>query len=161
MKRVYTGNYDTCKSGNLISISGDRGKGACFRGKAIPALAPKKEFWQVWHQNIGKVEEKENNIYYIQEYYEKVLKNIDLDSILEKEDYPIFLCYEPANSFCHRHILASYIELVYDTLVFDVETQNNKIVKINDRPKYIKEVMWEIMRRDQKNHYVRIAKKKK
>ena len=28
IKRIFTGNYDTCKAGNLISISGDRGKSA-------------------------------------------------------------------------------------------------------------------------------------
>lgn len=25
-KRIFTGNYEECKIGNLISISGDRGK---------------------------------------------------------------------------------------------------------------------------------------
>lgn len=25
-KRIFTGNYEECKTGNLISISGDRGK---------------------------------------------------------------------------------------------------------------------------------------
>lgn len=25
-KRIFTGNYEECKAGNLISISGDRGK---------------------------------------------------------------------------------------------------------------------------------------
>lgn len=37
-ERIFTGNYDECKVGNLISISGDRGKSAGFVGKAIIAM---------------------------------------------------------------------------------------------------------------------------
>ena len=29
-KRIFTGNYEECKAGNLISISGDRGADAGF-----------------------------------------------------------------------------------------------------------------------------------
>ena len=39
-KRIFTGNYEECKIGNLISISGDRGKSVGFTGKSIPQLAP-------------------------------------------------------------------------------------------------------------------------
>lgn len=64
-KRIFTGNYEECKIGNLISISGDRGKSVGFTGKAIPQLAPKRKFWEVWHNNIGKIPEEQNNRYYI------------------------------------------------------------------------------------------------
>ena len=53
--RIFTGNYDECKVGNLISISGDRGRSVGFVGKAIPQLAPKRSFWNIWHENIGKI----------------------------------------------------------------------------------------------------------
>lgn len=43
-KRIFTGNYEECKIGNLISISGDRGKSVGFTGKSIPQLAPKRKF---------------------------------------------------------------------------------------------------------------------
>ena len=43
-QRIFTGNYDECRRGNLISISGDRGKSIGFVGKAIPQLAPKRGF---------------------------------------------------------------------------------------------------------------------
>jgi len=45
-KIICTGNYCECKTGNLISISGDCGRSAGFSGKAIPELAPKRGFWQ-------------------------------------------------------------------------------------------------------------------
>lgn len=31
-KRIFTGNYEECKAGNLISISGDRGRKVGFVG---------------------------------------------------------------------------------------------------------------------------------
>ena len=52
MNRVFTGNYEECKAGNLISISGDRGKSVGFEGKVIPDLAPRRVFWNVWNENI-------------------------------------------------------------------------------------------------------------
>ena len=68
-KRIFTGNYDECKIGNLISISGDRGKSIGFTGKAIPQLAPKRAFWEIWHDNIGKIPEEQNNRYYIKYFH--------------------------------------------------------------------------------------------
>ena len=41
MKRIYTSSYGKCRSGNLISISGDRGKSVGFVGKAIPRACSK------------------------------------------------------------------------------------------------------------------------
>ena len=64
-KRIFTGNYGECKIGNLISISGDRGKSVGFTGKSIPQLAPKRKFWEIWHNNIGKIPEEQNNRYYV------------------------------------------------------------------------------------------------
>ena len=68
IKRIFTGNYDTCKAGNLISISGDRGKSAGFKGRAMPILAPKRKFWNVWHDNICKIPEVDNDRYYLEQY---------------------------------------------------------------------------------------------
>ena len=50
--RIFTGNYEECKLGNLISISGDRGRKVGFVGKAIPSLAPKREFQKRRIQDI-------------------------------------------------------------------------------------------------------------
>lgn len=41
--RIFTGNYDECKVGNLISISGDRGKRAGFVRKSITTISSKRE----------------------------------------------------------------------------------------------------------------------
>ena len=146
--RIFTSNYDDCKIGNLISISGDRGKSVGFTGRAFPQLAPKLNFWKVWHDNIGTIPEEENNRYYIKEYYCKVLKKVDFEELFKDEKDPILLCYEKGQSFCHRHIVAEYLELKYGITVNDIIVDRNLNITINERPKYIRNVLEELIRKD-------------
>ena len=143
---IYTGKYENCKSGNLISISGDRGKKIGFKGKVFSNLAPKLSFWKVWEENIGKISELENIKYYINEYYKQVLINIDFEEIFNNEEDPIFLCYEDSEDFCHRHVLAEYLELKYGIKVYEVETNVLGDITIKDRPKYIREILLEVIK---------------
>lgn len=144
MEIVYTGNYETCKTGNLISISGDRGKRVNFNGKAISLLAPKRSFWNEWHNNIGKVSFYDNTRYYIQEYYRQVLLKINVIQLLENEKEPILLCYEPSSDFCHRHILAEYLNLMYGIEVLEIEIDEIGEIVYKQRPKYIREILEEV-----------------
>ena len=144
-KRIFTGKYDNCKHGNLISISGDRGKSVGFEGKVCPALAPKMKFWKVWHDNIGKIPEEENTRYYIEEYYKTVLSKTDIMKVLENEKDPILLCYEDSDQFCHRHVLADYIELKYKIIVPEIEVSENLEITENKRPEYIMNMLKETM----------------
>jgi len=147
MNNVFTGSYDMCKAGNLISISGDRGKSVGFVGKCIPELAPKRAFWRIWHDNIGKISEEENNRYYIEEYYKQVLQNVDIEELLKEEKDPILVCFEPSNEFCHRHILAEYIEFKYGIKVYEVEVDKRLKFKVNKRPKNIGEILREVIKK--------------
>lgn len=88
-KRIFTGNYEECKAGNLISISGDRGRKVGYTGKAITKLAPKRAFWDIWYNNIGKIPEEENIRYYIEEYYKQVLSKVDIEDLLIDENLNI------------------------------------------------------------------------
>lgn len=139
--RIFTGNYHECKVGNLISISGDRGKKVGFKGKAIPQLAPKKGFWTIYDSNIGKIDEDANNRYYIQEYYKQVLSKVDIQELLKNEKDPILLCYEKNQNFCHRHILAEYIALMYDKEIKDIKIDENLNIEENARPNYIRPML--------------------
>lgn len=51
-KNFQTINYKT------YAISGNRGCDADYHGLCYPTLAPKKDFWLVWHRNIGVVLKK-------------------------------------------------------------------------------------------------------
>ena len=147
-KRIFTGNYDECKVGNLISISGDRGRSVGFNGKAIPELAPKREFWNIWHNNIGKIPDTENTRYYIQEYYKQVLSKANIEELLKDEEDPILLCFEKGQQFCHRHILAEYIEMTYGIKVRDIKIDENLNIEINARPEYIRDILKCIIEKD-------------
>ena len=143
--RIFTGNYEECKVGNLISISGDRGKSVGFKGKAIPKLAPKRAFWNIWHDNIGKIPEEENNRYYIEQYYKQVLSKVDIEELLKDEKDPILLCFEKGQEFCHRHVLAEYIEMTYGIKVRDIKIDENLNIEENKRPEYIKKILKDVI----------------
>ena len=110
---IYTSNYLECKPVDniTVSISGDRGKGALYKGRCFPKLAPKLSFWQVWHDNIDKISEEENNKFYIEQYYIEVLSKLDSKKIYDELNGSILLCYEDSREFCHRHIVAEWLEI--------------------------------------------------
>ena len=148
---IYTGNYYNCKS-NLFktySISGDRGKMASYEGECYPALAPKKGFWEIWHNNIGKISDEENMKYYIREYWLQVLSKLDIDEVYKELDRSILLCYESPEEFCHREIVAAWFEIfligvsvpevkIDDIHLEKLERPNHKKIK-----KYLEEVIRE------------------
>lgn len=141
MKQIYTGNYFECNAGNLISISLDKGADAGFEGKAILDFAPKKEFFKTWRKNRGVIPDEDNNWDYVKKYYRQVLSEIDIPELLKDETNPILLCYEKDQEFCHRHILAEYIELMYDIKVKDIKIDEKLNVEENERPKYIRPML--------------------
>ncbi len=159
---VLTGNYQNCKIGNIVSISGDRGKCADFSGKNLSYFAPKMSFWEVWHNNIGKIKEDENNRYYIYKFYHQVLKKLDPGSVLEGlENNTIFLCYEENSGFCHRHLVAFWLELFLgiETNEVRVDKETGQIIKL-ERPEYLKKELECIIKEDypmQNFHSVRAA----
>ena len=148
-KRIFTGNYEECKTGNLISISGDRGKKVGYTGKAITKLAPKRAFWDIWYNNIGKIPEEENIRYYIEEYYKQVLSKVNIEELLKDEKDPILLCYEKGQDFCHRHILAEYIEMKYGIKVRDIKIDENLNIEENERPEYIRKILEDVVSREE------------
>ena len=145
IKRIFTGNYTDCKVGNLISISGDKGKSIGFEGKSLTKLAPKRVFWNEWHNNIGKIPEEENTKFYIQEYYKQVLSQVNIEELLKNEKDPILLCYERGQDFCHRHVLAEFINIRYDINVEDLIIDENLNISINKRPENVKKILEEVL----------------
>lgn len=128
-----------------ISISGDKGKKVNYQGKYFQELAPKLSFWKVWHSNIGIIPEEENNRYYIEEYYKQVLSKLNPQEIYRQLNYQTLLCYEDNTEFCHRHIVAAWLELLLDEKVPECKIDANGITTL-ERPKYIKEYLEEVMK---------------
>lgn len=138
---IYTSNYNYCNTKQYIpcSISGNKGKDANFNGKYYPLLAPKLKFWKIFHNNIGKINDMENYKFYIREYYNQVLSNLDPLETYNELDNNILMCYENNNEFCHRHIVAAWFELFLNIHIPEIII-NNEIIEVS-RPSYIKEYL--------------------
>ncbi len=142
---IYTGNYKNCKGDKCVSISGDKGKGANFTGQSYAKLAPKYNFWKIWHNNIGIISEEENTRYYIHEYYNNVLKKLSPKEVYEKLDGCILLCYEEENIFCHRYIVAYWLEITLGIKVDEVRMLDNGTLIKLAKPEYLRKMLLEEM----------------
>ena len=129
-----------------VSISADRGKSAGYEGKYYQPLAPKKEFWRKWKDNRGIIPEEENNRFYIEHYFDEVLKNLDPEKVYYDLNNSILLCYEDNDEFCHRHIVAAWFEILLDLEVNEVKVEDMEL-KITTKPTYIKEELEAYMRK--------------
>ncbi len=149
---ICTGKYEDFKNLNYrtISISEDRGKQIGYKGLAFPELASTKEIHKSWHNRASEIDEKDNNLLYIKEYYEQVLLQLNPKEIYKKLDNRVLLCYEDNNDFCHRHIVAAWLELSLDIEIKEVTVKNKKIVETT-KPEYIKEELAKIIKLD--NNY--------
>lgn len=127
------------------AISGNRGRDVDYHGYCYPKLAPKLSFWKIWHNNIGKIPEEENNKYYVQEYWNQVLSKLDPQQVYRELDNSILLCYEANTEFCHRHIVAAWFEILLGKTVPEVKAKDYQIEEV-DRPEYIKEYLEDAMR---------------
>lgn len=137
-------NTDLCKT---YAISGNRGKDANWTGDCYPKLAPKREFWKVWHDNIGKISEEDNNKYYIEEYYKQVLSKLDPEEVYKELNNSVLLCYEDYTEFCHRHIVAAWFELKLGVTIREVIATETHLYQVS-HPGYIKKYLEEIMYKD-------------
>lgn len=150
---ISTSSYQSIISNNnrTCSISGDRGKQVNYQGACFPKLAPKRNFWKVWHDNIGIISEEENNRYYVEQYYQQVLSKLDPEDIYRKLDNSILLCYEANTEFCHRHIVAEWLQLLLNIEVpevMEVKGINCFYLERVVRPDYIRRYLEDVMRKD-------------
>lgn len=146
---ISTSSYNNWNSNKYrtYSISGDCGKKAGYNGECFKQLAPKLSFYQVWHDNIGVIDEEENNRYYVEQYYEQVLSKLDPEDIYRKLDGSILLCYEDNKEFCHRHIVAGWLEILLNKEIPEEKAYGYNVEKV-ERPDYIKEYLESAMRKN-------------
>lgn len=63
----------------------------------------------------------------------------------------LLLCYEKGQEFCHRHVLAEYIEMKYGIKVRDIRIDENLNIEENKRPEYIRVMLEEIIEKEEKS----------
>lgn len=144
-----TGSYQTIHSGNMVSVTGDGGNAWGYFGPAYKKLAPRlvtytpyaekyKQLLQL-RQDTTKVKEyiefrKQIEEEYIRSYYKTRLQDLDVLELLTtlEEKFGqniILLCHEPIDEFCHRRLIADYIELETGVYIPEIEIDSDGIVK--------------------------------
>ena len=159
-----TGNYYSVKSGNTVSITGDGGNSWGYFGPSYKKLAPKLVTYIPYAQKLEELRKLKEDVSklndylefrkkiedeYIKSYYDIRLKDLDVKDLLcilnEKfGNNIILLCHEPLDEFCHRRLIADYIELQTGIYIPEISVDEygniKKLIPIryNNR---IKEVM--------------------
>jgi uncharacterized protein (DUF488 family) len=84
-----------------------------------PKLAPKYEWWNVWHKKFNEcLESDESQRWYTAKYYETVLDCLnpivvrkELLDLSNRKDV-VLLCYETPERFCHRKLVREWFNSV-------------------------------------------------
>lgn len=161
---IGTGSYSNVKSGNTVSITGDGGNAWGYFGPSYKKLAPKLVTYLPYAKNLEELEKLKNNIYkykeyleyrkyiedeYIKSYYDIRLKELDVKELLyilnEKfGNNIILLCHESVDEFCHRRLVADYIELETGIYIPELVIDNSNNIKKISPIRYknrLKEIM--------------------
>lgn len=161
VKRIIlgTGSYDTVKFGNTVSITGDGGNAWNYFGPAYKKLAPRLMTYLLYADALKDLEKIKDSIpieeytkkkrkiefTYIKSYYETRLKNLEMEDFLKTLEAKfgtniIFLCHEPVNEFCHRRVLADYIELQTGVYIPEVKIMSNDELTLKQPLNYKQEL---------------------
>lgn len=158
-----TGSYDTVLAGNRVSITGDGGNAWGYYGPAYKKLAPRLITYTTYAEkyeellSLREMQEymamrKQIEDQYIESYYETRLKELDvlelLDILQQKfGNQTILLCHENIEEFCHRRLVADYIELNTGVYIPEVSVSSCGVVKRENPIRYKKRLQKVISRR--------------
>ena len=139
-----TGSYENVKSGNTVSITGDGGHAWGYFGPSYKKLAPKLVTYNPYKDGLEELNNLSGKEYidyrkqiedeYIKSFYNIRLKDLYVPELLEilYEKYGeniILLCHEPIDEFCHRRLVADYIELKTGIYIPEVSIDSEGNVK--------------------------------
>lgn len=122
---IYTGYYAKIKKYEqngliTVGISGKIPDG--FNGKRYQKLAPKYYWWHEWRDN------KLSNEWFKERYNETVLNTLDAVSVAQElksfGENIVLLCYETPEKFCHRHLVAEWLNASVNLNVCEFEIKS-------------------------------------
>lgn len=109
---IYTSYFAKLKSlpDNIIPISICGKAPDWYKGLQYKKLAPKYDFFMKWKEN-------HDNDYYIKCFNSRVLSNLYPEMVLmdlielanDCEKDICLICYEKPSDFCHRHLVADWL----------------------------------------------------
>ena len=67
---------------------------------------------------------------------------------IKDEKDPILLCYEKEGQFCHRHVLAEFINLKYGIYVPDISISEGLEIIEHKKPEYIRQILQKLMEKE-------------
>jgi uncharacterized protein (DUF488 family) len=97
------------KTSSFFTYKGDSGvcialkAPAIFTGERYPALCPKWSF-------LNKYFVDHDEAAYIAAYHEQVLDKLEPEKVWAELHDKVLLCWEPAGKFCHRRLIAAWLE---------------------------------------------------
>ena len=154
MKTSYYANLKNIDKAQFepIAISGDEGKLAGFEGRAFRKLSPYC-FFRKWKEKEVEIElqlkngkiskdtytslKKANEDDYIQKFYERVLSPLNPKEVYETLGKDaVLLCFEKPTEFCHRFLVAGWLELNLNIQIDEYGFENDKkVIQNKDRLK--------------------------
>ena len=142
MERIIKGTscYENCESGNTLSITGDGGNAWGYFGPSYKKLAPSLKLYEYYRDNPNNLSEEALINYYIKEYFNHRLSTLNTKELLYnfKEKFGteiILLCHElpgiimNKKYFCHRRIVADFIELDTGIVIPELKIDKNENIK--------------------------------
>lgn len=107
---IYTSYFSKLKSlpDNIVPIAICAKAPDWYKGLQYKKLAPKYDFFM-------KLKENHDNDYYIKCFNEQVLDKLEPIRVyqelcsLAKSDDIVLICYEKSSDFCHRHLVADWL----------------------------------------------------
>ena len=149
MKTSYYANVKKIDKSQFepVAISGDEGKLVGFAGRALRNLSP-YPFFRKWKAKENEIEnnfknnliskedyikfKQENQDDYINKFYNIVLKPLDPQEIYEElGENAVLLCFEKPTNFCHRFLVAGWLEMALNIHIDEFGFENDIEVKKN------------------------------
>lgn len=104
--------YKNGNNPNAVSIAGK-----CpdfYKGREYKLLAPKWWFYK-------KYKEDRDSEFYIIQYQKEVLDKLDPNQVYEDlGENAILLCYEKETDFCHRFLVAKWLEKYLNITILEI-----------------------------------------
>lgn len=155
-----TGNYTNVKSGNTVSITGDGGNAWNYFGPAYKKLAPRLVTYTPYalaYEELLVIKDDETKVQeylqkrreieqaYIESYYETRLQDLDIEFLLKTlqekfGNHIILLCHEEIDEFCHRRVLADYIEMKTGVSIPEVSVTKEGTITYHEPLHYHKQL---------------------